>query len=86
MTERTFTVTDDGGGSRLDRFLVSVMPDQSRSRIQRLIKEGRIRLAGRETRANQPLKPGQTISVDVPEPIEPALEPEPLPLAKPPAE
>ena len=80
MTARTFTVAEDAGGSRLDRFLVSVMPDQSRSRIQRLIREGRVRLAGREARANQPVKPGQTILVDVPEPVEPALTPEPLPL------
>jgi 23S rRNA pseudouridine1911/1915/1917 synthase len=80
VTARTFTVAEDAGGSRLDRFLVSVMPDQSRSRIQRLIREGRVRLAGREARANQPVKPGQTILVDVPEPVEPALTPEPLPL------
>ena len=43
-----FTVPDDSDGVRLDRFLVSVLADQSRSQIQRLIKEGHVRVAGRE--------------------------------------
>jgi len=52
------TVTDDSDGIRLDRFLASVLPEHSRSQIQRLIKEGLIQVAGRETKANQPVKPG----------------------------
>jgi 23S rRNA pseudouridine1911/1915/1917 synthase len=76
----TITVPDDSEGVRLDRFLVSVLPDQSRSQIQRLIKEGQVRVAGREAKANQPVKIGQDITVEVLAPVDPVPQPEPLPL------
>ena len=74
------TVPEDGDGARLDVFLTSVLSGHSRSQIQRLIKEGNVRVAGREAKANQPVKIGQEIAVDVPAPIEPAPRPEALPL------
>jgi len=74
------TVPEDSDGLRLDRFLVSVLPQLSRSQIQRLIKEGRVTVAGREARANQPVKRGQTVTVDVPEPTDPTPEAEALDL------
>jgi len=80
MSRHTLTVTDDSEGIRLDRFLASVLPDHSRSQIQRLIKEGLVLVAGRETKANQPVKAGQAISVDLPEPVDAAPRPEPLSL------
>ncbi len=73
-------VPDDSDGVRLDRFLVSVLPRHSRSQIQRLIKDGRVLVAGREARANQPVKRGQTVTVDVPEPVDPAPQGEALDL------
>ena len=77
---QTITVPDEGHGSRLDRFLASVLPEHSRSQIQRLIKEGQIRVGGREAKANQAVKTGQTISIDVPEPVDPRPQAEALPL------
>jgi 23S rRNA pseudouridine1911/1915/1917 synthase len=77
---RVFTIPEDCDGLRLDRFLVSVLADQSRSRIQRLIKEGHVRLGERPPKANQPVKAGQGVTVDVPEAADSALKPEPLPL------
>jgi len=74
------TVPEDSDGLRLDRFLVSVLPQLSRSQIQRLIKEGRVTVAGHEARANQPVKRGQTVTVDVPEPTDPTPEAEALDL------
>ena len=74
------TVNDDSDGTRLDRFLVSVLPEHSRSQIQRLIKEGLIHVAGRGTKANQPVKAGQAISIELPEPVDPVPQPEALPL------
>jgi 23S rRNA pseudouridine1911/1915/1917 synthase len=81
MPTHTITVPDDSDGLRLDRFLVSLMPEQSRSQIQRLIKEGHVRVAGREAKANQPVKSGQEIIVDTPEPVDAVPLPEALPLA-----
>lgn len=74
------TVPDDSEGVRLDRFLVSVLPEQSRSQIQRLIKEGHVRVEGREAKSNQAVKTGQAVTVDIPEPIAPLPQPEALPL------
>ena len=76
----TFTVAEDSEGLRLDRFLVSVLPDRSRSQIQRLIKEGQVRVAGRHARPNQAVRTGQEVAVDVVEPVDPTPRPEALPL------
>ena len=76
----TLTVPDDNDGVRLDRFLASVVADRSRSQIQRLIKDGSVRVSGRVAKANQPVKAGQTIVLDVPEPVDAEPQPEALPL------
>jgi 23S rRNA pseudouridine1911/1915/1917 synthase len=80
MPLTTITVPDDSDGVRLDRFLVSLLADRSRSQIQRLIKEGHVRVAGRDAKANQPVKAGQTVTVDSPDPIDPVPKPEAIPL------
>ena len=80
MSRQSFTVPDDSEGVRLDRFLVSVLADQSRSQIQRLIKEGQVRVGGHDAKSNQPVKIGQEVTVDIPEPAEQSPRPEALPL------
>jgi 23S rRNA pseudouridine1911/1915/1917 synthase len=77
---QTLSVPDESDGTRLDVFLTSVLPHHSRSQVQRLIKEGHVLVAGREAKANQLVKTGQPIAVDVPEPVDPAPRPEALPL------
>ena len=79
-TPRTITVPDDNESPRLDHFLVSLLPEQSRSKIQRLIKEGHVRVDGREAKSNQAVKTGQAVTVDLPEPVDAAPRPEALPL------
>jgi 23S rRNA pseudouridine1911/1915/1917 synthase len=81
VPHHTFTVSNESEGARLDRFLVSVLAGQSRSQIQRLIRDGHVRLAGHGVKANQAVKHGQEISVEIPEPAGSVLEPEALPLA-----
>jgi 23S rRNA pseudouridine1911/1915/1917 synthase len=76
----TITVPDDSDGTRLDRFLVSILPEHSRSQIQRLIKEGQVLVAGREGKSNLQVKTGQEITVEVAAPVDPVPLPEPLPL------
>ena len=76
----TLTVPDDSDGVRLDLFLASVVADRSRSQIQRLIKDASVLVSGRIAKANQPVKAGQTIVLDVPEPVDPKPQPEALPL------
>jgi 23S rRNA pseudouridine1911/1915/1917 synthase len=79
MPTQTLRVPAESEDTRLDRFLATALA-LSRSQLQRLIKDGSVLVAGRAAKANQPVKPGQEISIDVPEPIEAAPAPENLPL------
>ena len=81
MSHQSVSVPGDCNGMRLDRFLVSVLPSRSRSQIQRLIERGLVQVDGRPSKANQPVKLGQQVSVELPAPSEAALGPEPLPLS-----
>jgi 23S rRNA pseudouridine1911/1915/1917 synthase len=74
MPIQTLTVPVDADDLRLDRFLASTLA-LSRSQLQRLIKEGSVLVAGRTAKANQAVKPGQEISIEVAEPIEAAPAP-----------
>jgi 23S rRNA pseudouridine1911/1915/1917 synthase len=80
MPTHTLSVPVDGDGVRLDLFLVSMLAEQSRSRIQRLIKEGFVQVAGRRAKAHQPVKAGQRVSIEVPEAADVVARPEDLPL------
>jgi len=80
MSSTSLTVPEESDGSRLDVFLTAVLSGQSRSHIQRLIKDGHVRVGGRGAKANQPVKAGQAIAVEIPEPIDPVPQPEALPL------
>src|SRR5499426_1749749 len=82
MAIHTISVPDDSDGQRLDRFLASVLADHSRSQIQRLIRDGHIHVGGRAAKSNQPVKGGQAIDVEVPDPVDaaPAAEALPLPI------
>jgi 23S rRNA pseudouridine1911/1915/1917 synthase len=74
------TVPLDSDGLRLDRFLVSVLADRSRSQLQRLIKEGHVGVAGKPAKANQAVRAGQVVSVSIPPLADAAPQPEALPL------
>ena len=77
---RTITVPDDSESVRLDRFLASMLPEHSRSQIQRLIKDGHVQVAARAAKANQSVKTGQAVTIDIPEPTDPIPQAEALPL------
>jgi 23S rRNA pseudouridine1911/1915/1917 synthase len=77
---QNLTVPEDSDGDRLDRFLVSVLGGQSRSQIQRLIRDGLVQVSGRAAKSNQAVKEGQIVTVDIPVPVDPTFEPEALPL------
>jgi 23S rRNA pseudouridine1911/1915/1917 synthase len=80
MDHHELRVSAGQAGIRLDQFLAGELPGHSRSQIQRLIKDGTVRVAGREAKANYLVRPGDEIAVDVPAPAPAAPQPEPLPL------
>ena len=76
-----FEVPVDYDGQRLDRVLVSMLAGHSRSQLQRLIADGRVRVGGTlAARPNTIVHGGDRIEVDVPAPRPSELAPEPLDL------
>ena len=75
-----FEVSQEYEGQRLDRFLVSVLGDLSRSQIQRLITDGHVNVANRSAKANLALRERDRVSVDVPDAAPSTIESEELPL------
>jgi 23S rRNA pseudouridine1911/1915/1917 synthase len=74
------TVELDYEGARLDNFLTALMPDQSRSNIQRLIKDGHVTGGTSALRASTAVHTGQIYTIDIPAPGPSTPEPEALPL------
>lgn len=67
--------------SRLDHFLVEALDEFSRSRLQGLLKEGRVKVNGSLAKKNgQKLSKGDTVLVQIPPVQESELIPEDIPL------
>ena len=80
MDSREFSVAPESDGQRLDRFLVAVLADHSRSQIQKLIADGHVRVAAREARANLAVRAGDRIVVDLPPAAPASVDAEEVPL------
>ncbi|MBP1635750.1 MAG: rluD 3 [Acidobacteria bacterium] len=69
MERHELTVEAGDAGLRLDVYLAGLLPAHSRSQVQRLIKDGKVIVQGGAAKPNQPVKPGQVVVVEVPEPV-----------------
>ena len=65
---------------RLDKFLSAVLPDQSRSYLQKIIKDGSVLVNGKAQKASYRMEDQDEILVDLPELKEPEIEAENIPL------
>lgn len=74
-----FTVETEEG-MRIDKYLAENLPDISRSHIQKLIKDDLIMVNEKPVKANYRLSLSDRIQVVVPEPEEPEILPENIPL------
>ena len=73
-----FVITSGEAGTRLDRCLSRLIPDSSRSFLQKLIRDGMVRADGAAVDVPRyPVRAGMRIEVDLPE--EAAAEPSPEP-------
>jgi 23S rRNA pseudouridine1911/1915/1917 synthase len=77
----TYTVPDEAVQQRLDAWLASQMEGVSRERVQMLLAEGKVRIAGLSPRASYRLRGGETVEV-LGNPTPPPLKavPEDIPL------
>ncbi len=81
---RVVRVQTGDQGMRVDRVLANRFPEFSRSRLKRLIEEGRVSEQGVALREPaQRVRPGQCFVVHLPEPEDPAPAAQPLALAIP---
>lgn len=67
--QHSLIVPEEASGQRLDAFLASRMPGQSRSSLQRLIEDGQVLLDGKQPRSSCRLEVGQQVLVTVPAPV-----------------
>ena len=75
------TLQVEAGGQRLDRYLADALPDLSRSRLQQLIRAGRVTLDGQPARCSTPVVAGMSVVVHLPlETPLAAPTPRPIPL------
>ncbi|MEG0143993.1 MAG: RluA family pseudouridine synthase [Akkermansia sp.] len=75
-----FTTDDADGKIRLDQYLVGLLPDLSRARIQSLIKNGDVLIDGKAGKAKMSVSRGMSIEVTIPEPTSPEAQAQDIPL------
>ena len=81
MSLLEFAVGADSEDARLDVFLAGLVPGCSRSQVQRLIRDGLVRVGSRDVRASMTLRAGDLVHVELPLPARTGVAPEPLPLS-----
>ncbi len=79
MKQELFPEITDSG-LRIDKYLSTVNEQLSRSYIQKLLKNGLVLVDGRPVKASYQVEEGEVISLDIPEAVEPEIEPEDMDL------
>jgi 23S rRNA pseudouridine1911/1915/1917 synthase len=81
VSRQEFTADADAVGDRLDRYLTGQIPDCSRSQIQRLIEGGHVTHSRyKKVKANNDIREGDVIGVDMPAPEPSTTQAEDIPL------
>ena len=82
MSDQKFTfLYSDPSPQRLDKYLVSCLPDYSRSRLQGLIKDGFVKVNGAlAAKGGQNIEEGNEVEIRIPPAVPSNLIPENIPL------
>jgi 23S rRNA pseudouridine1911/1915/1917 synthase len=78
--QRSARVPSELYGRRLDQVLVVLFPEYSRSRLQRWLRDGRVRVDGTAPRAKDKVKGGERVELNAPVETHVADQPQALPL------
>lgn len=80
MNKITFTVDGENEGIRIDKWICGQCDDISRSMLQKLLSDGKVSVNGRSAVKSYLVKCGDSIVIDVPEPVELSADPENIPV------
>ena len=80
MSQLSLQVDETYMDERLDKFLSAMLPDQSRSYLQKIIKDGNVLVNGEPKKSSYRLEDGDEVTADLPELKNPDIEPENIPL------
>lgn len=80
MQRDTFEVLNEQEGERLDKYLVGIYPDISRSFFQRILKENKILVNDMPVKANYRLKSSDIVDVTIPDAVSTPILPQDIPL------
>ncbi len=80
MQNKIFSVSEEYMGVRIDKYLAEKDDDLTRSALQKLIAEARVTVNGKPANKNYKLCSGDSICVEVPEPVEYEAAAENIPL------
>ncbi len=80
MKTYEFLIDETSECERIDKYLHQLMPEISRSYIQKLIADGNIRIHDKAVKASYKTAEGDRVSVMLPDPVMPEIAAEPLPV------
>lgn len=80
MKDYLFFATEEDEGVRVDKFLSEIMPDISRSYIQKQIEDGLLCVNGKTSKSNYKLKADDRVDFQTPDSVIPDIEPENIPI------
>lgn len=80
MDTRRIKVEDTPCQERIDKYLTGILPDSSRSFVQKLLKDGGILVDGKAVKPNFKLSGGEELEITIPRKEEPDILPEEIPL------
>ncbi|PNV63790.1 RNA pseudouridine synthase [Clostridium sp. chh4-2] len=78
--KQQLTVAEDMAGTRIDRYLTQACGDISRSYLQKLLKSETVLVNQKAVKSNYKVVPGDIIDLEIPEAVEPEIEPEQMDL------
>jgi 23S rRNA pseudouridine1911/1915/1917 synthase len=65
---------------RVDKYLSALLPEQSRSYLQKMIKDGKVEVNGKPVKASYRMEESDQVVIELPELVEPQIEAEDIPL------
>lgn len=74
------TVSKENDGIRIDKYIAAYQEELTRTYIQKLILEERVTVNGKTVKSNYKVNDGDRITIVLPPPAEPEIEPEDIPL------